>query len=196
MTIEKLIEFAGTAETSDKNLDDLDLNRGFPSRLKPARQWFNWIFNSLTKKINEIIDNKLDSNASAVAAIKLQTARTITLSGDASGSFDFDGTKNILCDITIPLLGTNQTWVNKTSERKVGEVYTNDSGRTIFISICTGGNDGDPDNEVYVNNVKVSTTHYGYGTRGNITMSVIVPNNHTYYLAGKDNSIVTWVELR
>lgn len=53
MTIEKLIEFA---ETGDKNTDDLDLDRGFPSRLMPARQWFNWLFNSLTVKVNELID--------------------------------------------------------------------------------------------------------------------------------------------
>lgn len=53
MTIKKLIEFA---ETGDKNTDGLDLDRGFPSRLMPARQWFNWLFNSLTVKVNELID--------------------------------------------------------------------------------------------------------------------------------------------
>lgn len=68
MTIEKLIVFA---ETGDKNTDELDLNRGFPSRLMPARQWFNWIFNSLTIKTNEIIEFVNKSKTSADAGIGL-----------------------------------------------------------------------------------------------------------------------------
>lgn len=57
MSIEKLSEFA---KTGDKNTDDLDLERGFPSRLQPARQWFNYLFNALSVKINEIITNSDD----------------------------------------------------------------------------------------------------------------------------------------
>ncbi|ENV08990.1 MULTISPECIES: phage tail protein [Acinetobacter] len=53
MSINKLTEFARTGE---KNTDQLDLLKGFPTKLKPARQWFNWLFNALTKKVNEIID--------------------------------------------------------------------------------------------------------------------------------------------
>ena len=59
MAIEKLSEFAkdGSKETTDLNLDT-----GFAANRKPARQWFNWLFNSLTLKINEIIDRKVDSS--------------------------------------------------------------------------------------------------------------------------------------
>ncbi|GAA5631059.1 hypothetical protein Acal02_01678 [Acinetobacter calcoaceticus] len=53
MTIEKLTEFS---KTGAKNTDELDLEAGFPVRLQPARQWMNWLFNALTKKVNEIID--------------------------------------------------------------------------------------------------------------------------------------------
>lgn len=53
MAIEKLTEFA---KTGQKNTDDLDLETGFIVNRKPARQWFNWLFNTLTTKINEIID--------------------------------------------------------------------------------------------------------------------------------------------
>lgn len=53
MIIEKLIEFA---KTGDKNTDDLDLSQGFPSKLQPARQWHNWLFNKFSLKINEVID--------------------------------------------------------------------------------------------------------------------------------------------
>ncbi|RJL71628.1 hypothetical protein [Acinetobacter radioresistens] len=54
MTIEKLTVFA---ETGDKNTDGLDLKKGFPSKLQPARQWHNWLFNQLSKKINDVIDS-------------------------------------------------------------------------------------------------------------------------------------------
>ncbi len=53
MPIEKLTEFA---KTGQKNTDQLDLEVGFIVNRKPARQWFNWLFNTLTTKINEIID--------------------------------------------------------------------------------------------------------------------------------------------
>jgi hypothetical protein len=53
MAINKLPEFA---KDGQKNTDDLVLTDGFPVLKKPARQWFNWLFNTLTTKINEIID--------------------------------------------------------------------------------------------------------------------------------------------
>lgn len=98
MAIEKLTEFA---KTGQKNTDDLNLEIGFVVNRKPARQWFNWLFNTLTTKINEIIDGKLDSDATAVAAQKLQTSRQISFSGAATGSFNFDGSKGESCVLTL-----------------------------------------------------------------------------------------------
>lgn len=68
MIIEKLIEFA---KTGDKNTDDLDLSQGFPSKLQPARQWHNWLFNKFSLKINSVIDElgELDTNKVNVADI-------------------------------------------------------------------------------------------------------------------------------
>lgn len=57
MAIEKLQEFA---KDGQKNTDDLNLTDGFSVSKKPARQWFNWLFNTVSLKINEIIDNKID----------------------------------------------------------------------------------------------------------------------------------------
>ena len=57
MAINKLPEFA---KDGQKNTDDLVLTDGFPVLKKPARQWFNWLFNTVSLKINEIIDNKID----------------------------------------------------------------------------------------------------------------------------------------
>ena len=47
MLIEKLPEFA---KDGQKNTDELDLETGFIVNRKPARQWFNWLFNTLTSK--------------------------------------------------------------------------------------------------------------------------------------------------
>ncbi|MDN5621603.1 MAG: hypothetical protein L0G96_00600 [Acinetobacter sp.] len=98
MAIEKLSEFA---KDGQKNTDDLNLTDGFPVSKKPARQWFNWLFNTLITKINEIIDGKLDSDATAVAAQKLQTSRQISFSGAATGSFNFNGSKGESCVLTL-----------------------------------------------------------------------------------------------
>ena len=130
MTIEKLTEFA---KTGQKNTDDLDLEAGFIVNRKPARQWFNWLFNTLTSKINEIIDadfmsksdvvdnlttddatkpvsakqarllqdNKLDKTANAASATKLDTSRQVSFSGAATGSFNFDGSADTSCVLTL-----------------------------------------------------------------------------------------------
>ncbi|WP_336943158.1 phage tail protein [Acinetobacter modestus] len=50
--INNLIEFA---ENGEKDITGLNQTNGFPAALKPARQWFNFLFNSLTSKINEVI---------------------------------------------------------------------------------------------------------------------------------------------
>ena len=130
MAIEKLSEFA---KDGQKNTDDLVLTDGFSVSRKPARQWFNWLFNTLTLKINEIIeadyirrneivdnlttndatkpvsakqakflnDNKLDKTENAVSATKLKATRTISFSGGATGSFNFDGSGNSSCILTL-----------------------------------------------------------------------------------------------
>ena len=98
MTIEKLTEFA---KTGQKNTDDLDLETGFIVNRKPARQWFNWLFNSLTLKINEIIDDKLDKTENAATASQLLTARSVSFSGAATGSFSYNGSANSSCVLTL-----------------------------------------------------------------------------------------------
>ncbi|HHB0831486.1 TPA: hypothetical protein ACOQVU_000240 [Acinetobacter baumannii] len=96
--MDKLEEFSLNGQ---KNIDGLTLLSGFPSNQKPARQWFNWLFNSITKKINEIIDGKLDADANAVSAAKLETGRKITFTGVVKGSQTFDGSQDISIDTSF-----------------------------------------------------------------------------------------------
>lgn len=133
MSINKIIEFA---KTGDKNITDLDLERGFPSKLKPARQWWNYLFNLYALKINEIIDGKLDGDSNAVSAAKLETARTISLTGAVSGSGDFDGTENLSIETSLLVgLGVGQTTQNLTASRVLGATYTNTTGKPIMVAI-------------------------------------------------------------
>ena len=116
MATEKLPEFA---KNGQKNTDDLTLLDGFPVSKKPARQWFNFLFNALSLKINEVIDSKIDysniiDNLTTNDAKKpLSAAQGRALQGDkldktanaASATklatartingVDFDGTSNI-----------------------------------------------------------------------------------------------------
>lgn len=63
MSIDKLVVFS---ETGDKNTDGLNLTQGFPSKLQPARQWMNWLFNKITLKINSVIDGLGDLETNKV----------------------------------------------------------------------------------------------------------------------------------
>ncbi|KAF1012286.1 MAG: hypothetical protein GAK29_04871 [Acinetobacter bereziniae] len=53
MAVNKLPEFA---KNGQKNTENLNQEEGFPVNLKPARQWFNFLFNKLSLSINQIID--------------------------------------------------------------------------------------------------------------------------------------------
>lgn len=51
--------------------------------------------------LQDALNGKLGTSATAVAANKLATARTISLSGDVSGSVSFDGSKNVSFTTTV-----------------------------------------------------------------------------------------------
>lgn len=207
MTIEKMTEFA--SETDAKNTDDLILKKGFPSKQKPARQWFNWLFNSLTVKVNEVIDalgtttqslatlkkdlgdaidKKLDATANATSATKLKDARKISLQGAVSGSANFDGTGDINIQTTGGI-GVNQTWQDLTNSRLPSTAYRNTTGSPKQIAITLAQATG-----YYVaisqDGSAWTVIQNGDGEAG-IGCYAIIPPNY-YYQA---NAFVRWMEL-
>lgn len=164
MTIEKLPEFA--SKTDAKNTDQLNLEQGFPVRLKPARQWFNWLFNSLSSKINEIIDKKLDrdeiiDNLTTNDATKVASARTVkelednkleaTDLKDATTNqkgiiqvatslevvgFEIDNKAITPSSLGEILLPHGAEPIDVTASRLNNTVYTNPYDRILHVSIC------------------------------------------------------------
>lgn len=53
MALVKLIEFA---KEGSKSIAGLVMDFGFPREEKPAREWFNYLFNATFKTINDLID--------------------------------------------------------------------------------------------------------------------------------------------
>ena len=62
--------------------------------------------------ITSALNGKLNSNANAVSATKLATARTISLGGDCSGSASFNGSANITISATVKDDSHNHTIAN------------------------------------------------------------------------------------
>ena len=91
--------------------------------------------------------------------------------------------------------GIGQTWQDVTASRAKATTYTNSTGKPILINILVGGNDGDSDAKLFVDGIKVGVWHCGYGTRGIITLSAIVPNDVQYRLE-TGSYIDAWTELR
>nr|WP_228253324.1 hypothetical protein [Acinetobacter calcoaceticus] len=122
----------------------MELDKGFPSLTQPARQWFNWLLNSITKKVNEIIDEKLDKDAISASATKLATARKI-------GGISFDGT----ADIDLPGVnkaGDQNTTGNASSADKLK------TSRTInFTGVVKGSGTFDGSQNITIDTVDGGT---------------------------------------
>jgi len=90
-------------------------------------------------KVNGSIKSSIDNNGNftrnAATASKLQTARTISISGDITGSTTFDGNKNVSINTTLANSGVTAGTYSKVTVDSKGRVT---SGSNITSSDITG----------------------------------------------------------
>ncbi len=90
-------------------------------------------------------------------------------------------------------IGVGQSWRNMQSQRSIGTLYTNSTGRPIFVSVSIIVQTT-KSSRLYVDGVTAASaaTQTGEGVR--INMSVIVPAGSTYRVDDGE-SIQSWAEL-
>ena len=131
------------------------------------------------RTVKELQDNKLDKNANAVSAAKLQTARNIN-------GVSFNGTANI----NIPGVGTRSP-VNMTATRLLNTVYTNTDIIPRVVSIF-GGRSASARNTIIVDGEIFSEIQAANNYYDSSTMLAIVPPGKEYKVTG--SPISRWVE--
>lgn len=210
MAIEKLSEFA---KDGQKNTDDLNLTDGFPVSKKPARQWFNWLFNSLTSKVNEIIDaefipkaeivdnlttNDATKPVSAKQAKKLQdekfdkSALNNTLTSTSTTQAVTAAQAKVLNDQAF---GVGQTRYDVTASRVPNTGYTNTTSKTMFVSIKVVGGSGFSEATLYVDDEFAAAADPGSADYSGMIYAFVNPGE-TYKLVQGTALAKTWLEYR
>ena len=116
----KLIEFA---KEGSKSIAGLVLDFGFPREEKPAREWFNYLFNATFKTINDLID---ELNQMRIELDYLKKNGALPEEPDA-GALPGD-------PVLPPEINPTGTWdvVQLTSPIKTGDFY-NDIGNVTYL---------------------------------------------------------------
>jgi hypothetical protein len=211
MAIEKLSEFA---KTGQKNTDDLNLEVGFVVNRKPARQWFNYLFNMLSLKINEIIESdpvthsEIIDNLTTGDSSKVASARTVKELQDkkleASDLKDASTVQKGVVQLNNTLTSTSTTQALTAAQGKVLNNQAFGVGQTwqdVKANRVTGTTYANTTGKpilVVVNTYdgtsivdSVTLRHKGNDTEGD--WSFIVPSGSTYSVTG---NIRSWAELR
>lgn len=176
MSIEKLTEFS---KTGAKNTDELDLEAGFPVRLQPARQWMNWLFNALTKKLNEVVDQV---NENVIAISEEVNART---ESDNELGLRIQDLEN-----APKSLGIEQSYEDVTASRVAGATYRNLTGRPILVTITPTVNSAVA--SIYVNDIRVTIAQASSASAFPLTAIVSADSEYRYEGA----NVWLWTELR
>ena len=101
----------------------------------------------------------------------------------------------------LPFLGVNQTRRDVTDQRRVGEIYTNDTGRAIFVAIrvhILPSSGSTLEAFLEVGGVAVSSARHGTtaGFLDYALTAIILPNEQYTLRLGGRAKILKWFELR
>ncbi|AJR00066.1 Phage tail fiber protein [Enterobacteriaceae bacterium bta3-1] len=90
-------------------------------------------------------------------------------------------------------IGVNQTWRDVTKQRSLNTVYTNSSGKPIFISVTGKEQQQKSYIELWIGAVKAST--YYKDANSDAAVSAIVPAGAPYKVTTVGGAIINWAEL-
>lgn len=116
--------------------------------------------------------------------------------GLKSGGGDVITTRNI----SKYALGVNQKWFDVTNQRVINVIYTNTTGKPIFIHVVVWllNSESAVSATLFVDDVRIKFGGGGFSHDGAWKMdnvNIIVPANSTYKLESS-GTIYNWVELR
>ena len=90
-------------------------------------------------------------------------------------------------------IGVNQTWRDVTKQRALNTVYTNTSGKPIFVSVTGKEQQQKSFIEFWIGAVRAST--YYKDANSDAAVSAIVPAGAAYKVATIGGAIINWAEL-
>lgn len=138
-------------------------------------------------KLQAQVSARLLSTANAVSATKLQTARTISVAGDATGSLTFDGTANVSMDVTLQPSGVTAGTHTKLTVDSKGRVT---GGTSLLVSDVpvlnqnTTGNAGSATKLATARSITLAgdvTGSASFDGSANVSISATVANDsHTH----------------
>ena len=97
--------------------------------------YLSGVTSSIQSQFNNLEENKLDKTANAASASKLNTARKIKLTNDATGEVSFDGTKDVSIAVEIPDLDTLGESIDTINKSLNKEAYLAWGGRNLSGSV-------------------------------------------------------------
>ena len=152
MAIAKILEFA---KDGLKSIAGLSLDAGFPREEKPAREWFNYLFNLIFLKLNELVDevNQLRSDVDSVnRRLKALTAGGTVVPPDPDAPIVTPPTTTPSAPVTPPAppkrflwelrVGSTQSFASGATPTVIGQnaAYKNQPSRWVFSAVAKDSN--------------------------------------------------------
>ena len=143
------------------------------------------------KDVKEPNANQIDKSIYATEA----KAGIVKLKNSITGKAeDAAVTEKAVSEVKEQILGIGQEYKNFTGQKRGNEIYTNDTGRPIYVNIGIKAN-GPGERNLKINGVIVDTAAIGAAQQAPNTLLVkgIVPAGATYSV---DGTVNFWFELR